>query len=98
MASVSAGNADRIRVRVSLVVLASTGDSVNEGEVNALSNSRRAKASSAHIGGASAGAPGVLLTVNGLRIALTASDTSLPTTPTTVGSDGVGADTVCGFV
>jgi hypothetical protein len=59
--------------------------------VNALSNSRRAKASSAHVDGASAGAPGVLLAANGLRTRLTTPVTNLFTTPTTLGT-GFGVD------
>jgi hypothetical protein len=41
----------------------------------------------------SAGSPGVLPAANGLRTALTTPDTNLPTTTTTLGSNGFGIDT-----
>src|ERR1700754_2087535 len=99
MASASAGKAVRMSVRgpgsalvtgVSLVVSVAAGVPVSDRTAD--SNSRRAKASSAHIDGASAGAPGVLVAANGLRIALTAPVTNLFPTPTTWGSNGFGAD------
>src|SRR5689334_11837266 len=96
MASASAGKADRIRVRSSLVwlvVCVSTDFSCSDGVVNARSNSRRANASSDQIDGASAGVPGMLLAANGLRIALTTPDTSAVAARITLGCTGFGVAT-----
>ena len=73
---------------VSLVVSETAG--VPARDRTADSNSRRAKANSAHIDGASAGWPGVLLAANGLSTALTTPDTSRLTTPTACGGLGCG--------
>src|SRR3984893_1693680 len=91
MASASAGRAVRIKVRCPGCTRCRPEGwvSAGDGDANAVSNSRRANASSDHNVGVSAGAPGALLAANGLRKLRSRFDTTPVITRT--GSTATGA-------